>query len=392
MSGADDSDTFRREARAWLEANFPPSLAGDADQGLEVMMEGRAPSPDHRLWTARMGAKGWGVPTWPQAYGGGGLTAAEAGVLAEEMARLGAHNPIVGMAVNNVGPILLELGTEDQRRRHVPSIARGERRWCQGYSEPGAGSDLASLTTRCEDAGDHWTINGQKIWTSGAHHADWCFCLVRTDPSRKQDGISFVLVDMRQPGVEARPIRLIAGVSTFCETFFTDARVEKDDMVGPLNGGWAVAKRQLQFERTGQGRRRAEEGADPKALARTYAPEEPELRGRILASAMESRAHALTLRRAAEEARAGGPSAASSILKNSATRLGQEKAELAVEIMGLQGLGWGDGVVSADELATTRAWLRGKAGSIAGGTYEIQNNIIAKRILGLPDGPKGGSK
>ncbi|MEO8811677.1 MAG: acyl-CoA dehydrogenase family protein [Caulobacteraceae bacterium] len=389
-----DLEDFRADARAWLTANFPPSLAGASDGAAEAAMAGETPSGDAALWRRRMGEKGWGAPTWPAIWGGGGLTAAKAGVLAREMAALGAYNPIVGMGTSMFGPTLLEYGTEDQKRRHIPPIVRGELRWCQGYSEPGAGSDLASLQTRCEDAGDHWKINGQKVWTSGAQYADWCFCLVRTDTARKHEGISFVLIDMHQDGVETRPIRLIAGSSPFCETFFTDARVEKNDMVGPVNGGWAIGKRLLQHERSGQGGgRMLGVGAPLPDLAREYvsvngagAIADPDLRAKVAINAADARAHALTSRRAAAEARGNqNPGAVTSIMKNSSTRIGQEKAELTLEIMGRQGLGWEGEDFAEGELAAVRGWLTGKAWTIFGGSEEIQNNIIAKRILGLPD-------
>ena len=391
---ADGTDGFRAEARAWLEENFPRSLRGEPDAIAEAMMRGERLQGDGDLWRRRMGDKGWGAPTWPKAYGGGGLTPAQARVLAEEMAAIGAANPVVGMGTSMFGPTLLEYGTEDQKQRHIPPIVRGELRWCQGYSEPGAGSDLAALQTRCEDAGDHWKINGQKIWTSCAQYADWCFCLVRTDPARKHDGISFVLINMRQAGVETRPIKLIAGNSPFCETFFTDARVEKNDMVGPLNGGWTVAKRLLQHERSGQGGGRVMGGgASLSALAKTYVGADEEgviadadIRTRVLANLIDAKAHALTLKRAAAEARGNqNPSATTSIMKNSGTRIGQEKAELSLEIMGSHGLGWDGETYSDEERAAVRTWLSGKATTIYGGSFEIQNNIISKRILGLPD-------
>ena len=386
-------DAFRAQARAWLEENFPASLRGDPDLA-EAYMAGEKPKGDHDLWRRRMGEKGWGAPTWPKAYGGGGLSGAEARVLAQEMAALGAPNPIVGMGTSMFGPTLLEYGTEDQKQRHIPPIVRGELRWCQGYSEPGAGSDLAALTTKCEDAGDHWTVNGQKIWTSGAQWADWCFCLVRTDPSKKHEGISFVLINMRQAGVETRPIKLIAGNSPFCETFFTTARVEKNDMVGPLHGGWTVAKRLLQHERSGQGGGRVMGAARSlKDLAGDYglrddagAVEDSDLRTRVALNTMDARAHALTIARAASEARGNiNPSATTSIMKNSGTRIGQDKAELSLEIMGARGLGWEGDAFAEEERSLVRGWLSGKATTIYGGSQEIQNNIISKRILGLPD-------
>jgi alkylation response protein AidB-like acyl-CoA dehydrogenase len=398
--GGADLDAFRQEARGWLEANFPVSLR---DPEVAVDAESAdAPTGDAALWKQRMGEKGWGVPTWPAAYGGGGLSRAEATVLGEEMARIGARNPIGGMGVIMFGPTLLEYGTEEQKQRHIPPIVRGELRWCQGFSEPGAGSDLASLQTKAEDKGDHWLVNGQKIWTSGAHLADWCFCLTRTDPSKKHEGISFLLIDMTTPGVEPRPILLINGTTPFCETFFTDVAVAKENVVGPLNGGWTIAKRLLQHERQGISGANTGGGTPPPGtlsgpplteLATTYIGvgddgrlADGDLRTRLTRHLMEERAFQLTGQRAAAETRSNqGPSAVSSVLKNVGSQVRQERAELAVEILGGQGLGWSGEAFSPDELAATRVWLRGKSGTIAGGSQEIQNNIISKRILGLPE-------
>ena len=392
--GGSDLDAFRTEARDWLEANYPQTLRADPDAGTRMIMGGVKLTGDHLLWKQRMAEQGWGTPTWPRKYGAGGLTPAEARVLGQEMDRIGAYNPMIGMGLSMFGPTLLEYGTEAQKDRHIPAIVRGELRWCQGYSEPGAGSDLASLTTKCEDAGDHWRINGSKIWTSGAQYADWCFCLVRTDTTKKHEGISFVLINMRQPGVETRPIRLIAGNSPFCETFFTDARAEKDDMVGPLNGGWTIGKRLLQHERSGQGGARMMGGpVSVSDLAIKYVGvddrgriNDPDLRMRVARHLMDSRAHGLTIQRATEEAKGNvNPSATTSVMKNSGTWIGQTRSELMLEIMGSQGLGWSGETFAADELDAVRAWLSGKATTIFGGSQEIQSNIVSKRILGLPD-------
>jgi alkylation response protein AidB-like acyl-CoA dehydrogenase len=393
--GGSDLDAFRAQAREWLEANFPKSLA---NQPAQMIPTAEGLSADGKLWKQRMADKGWGAPTWPTEYGGGGLSGAQARVLQQEMNRIGADNPVAGMGTSMFGPTLLEYGTEAQKKRHIPAIVRGELRWCQGYSEPGAGSDLASLQTKCVDMGDHWQIDGQKIWTSGAQWADWCFCLVRTDTSKKHEGISFVLINMRQPGVETRPIKLIAGNSPFCETFFTAARAEKDDMVGPLNGGWTVGKRLLQHERSGQGGGRMMAGQDVVSLAKKYVGlddkgriADPDLRSRVAKHMMDSRAHGLTLQRAADEAKGNqNPSATTSVMKNSGTWIGQEKAELTVEIMGSQGLGWEGEEFSRDERDAVRTWLSGKATTIFGGSQEIQSNIVSKRILGLPDTTQNG--
>ncbi|HEY8574427.1 acyl-CoA dehydrogenase family protein [Phenylobacterium sp.] len=393
--GGSELDAFRAEARDWLEANFPKSLA---NSDIAMIPGGEKPTGDALTWKQRMADKGWGAPTWPTQYGGGGLSGPQARVLQQEMDRIGAYNPVAGMGTSMFGPTLLEYGTEDQKQRHIPPIVRGELRWCQGYSEPGAGSDLASLQTKCEDKGDHWSVNGQKIWTSGAQYADWCFCLVRTDTSKKHEGISFVLINMRQPGVEVRPIKLIAGSSPFCETFFTDARVEKNDMVGPLNGGWTIGKRLLQHERSGQGGGRMMAGPNVVELAKRYVGldekgriADPDLRMRIARNAMDAKAHALTLKRVVDEAKGNlNPSATTSIMKNSGTWIGQEKAELTIEIMGHQGLGWDGDAFSKEERNAVRTWLSGKATTIFGGSQEIQSNIVSKRILGLPDTTQNG--
>jgi alkylation response protein AidB-like acyl-CoA dehydrogenase len=204
-----------------------------------------AANPDFQRWRVAMGDKGWGVPTWETRYGGAGLSAAQAKVIAEEMTAIGAFNPIRSYGTMMLGPTLLEFGTEEQRLAHLPPIARHELRWCQGFSEPGAGSDLASLQMKCADKGDHWLVSGQKIWTSGADQADWCFALVRTDTSAKQGGISFLLIDMKSPGVDPRPIVLISGSTHFCEVFFNDVAVPRGNLVGQINQGWTIAKRLL---------------------------------------------------------------------------------------------------------------------------------------------------
>jgi len=397
--GGGDAEAFRAEARTWLEENFPAGLKADPMAQMAQAMGGKE-GADAKLWRERMGAKGWGTPTWPKEYGGGGLSRAEARVLAEEMAKIGARNPIGGMGVMMFGPTLLEVGTEAQKRQHIPPICRGELRWCQGYSEPGSGSDLASLQTKCEDKGDHWLINGQKIWTSGANLADWCFCLVRTDPkAKKHEGISFVLIDMRQPGVETRPILLINGTSPFCETFFTDAKADKDQMMGPLNGGWTIAKRLLQFERDnistslGAGGVGSAIPLTVEQVARAYVGldddgrlNDADLRRRVIDHRMENQAFQLTVRRAALEAKSNqGPSAATSIMKYAGAKIAQDRTELMVEAMGHQGLGWDGEGFEKDELATVRSWLRAKANSIEGGTSEVNLNVVAKRVLHLPD-------
>ena len=391
--GGSDLDAFRTEARDWIEANFPKSLKGKG--GMMMREERSEPTPDMDAWRKAMGEKGWGVPTWPTQYGGGGLTPAHARIIQQELGRVGAYNPIGGMGVMMFGPTLLEYGTEAQKQQHIPPIVKGELQWCQGFSEPGAGSDLASLQTRAEDKGDHYIVNGQKIWTSGAQWAQWCFCLVRTDTTKKHEGISFVLFPMDTPGVEVRPIPLIAGNSPFCETFLTDVRVEKDQVVGPVNGGWTVAKRLLQHERSGLsgaggggggGRSLVKLAKDYVGMDEAGRLADTDLRTRVIMNEIDGRAFQLTAMRAMAESKANsGPSAATSIMKNAGTRWMQDRAELTIELMGHQGLGWEGDDFTPEELGAVRSWLGGKATTIYGGSQEVQNNIISKRILGLPD-------
>ena len=381
-------EDFRGEARDWLEDNCPPG----------ARVGGRGGREDGRVWRDRLVEKGWSAPTWPAEYGGGGLDNEEYMVLIQELRRIRASVPFGGMGMSLIGPTLLELGTEDQKRRHIPPIVRGEVNWCQGYSEPSSGSDLASLRTRAVDSGDHFVINGQKIWTSGAQFADWMFALVRTDPDvPKHEGISFVLLTMHQPGVTVKPIRLISGSSPFCETFFDDAIAKKEDLVGELNKGWTIGKRLLQFERGSMaslvgGAAVREAGPTLEGRAKEYAGEhdgriaDAALRTRVIEHNINNQAYRLTQRRTVEEAKDGRtPGPATSIFKMYGTELQQDKSSLLVEMRGTRGLGWeGNGFDNA-EIGDTRAFLANRAASIYSGSNEIQRNIIAKRVLGLPD-------
>ena len=407
MADADGTDveTFAAQARTWLAENYPADLRSpNAKADPEAQWGGRpfAGSDDPQIvWMRRMAAKGWTAPTWPAAYGGGGLSSGRARALNRELSAGRDRSPLLSIGVWMLGPVLLEYATEAQKREHLPKIIGGEIRWCQGYSEPGAGSDLASLQTKCEDKGDHWLINGQKIWTSYANKADWCFCLVRTDTTKKHDGISFVLIDMASPGVETRPIKLISGDSPFCETFFTDLKIPKDNLVGRVGGGWEIAKRLLQYERQnisggfGSGGGAGGAAGDLGQLAKDYigvdangALADSDLRGRITQNKMDFQAFYLTLSRVASEARSNagaGPSAATSIIKYAAATLAQQRAELMVEALGHQGLGWSGDGFDTTEKAITRGWLRSKGNSIEGGTSEVNINVVAKRVLGLPD-------
>ncbi len=398
--GAAELDAFRTEVREWLAANYPAELK---DAGAQTDPEavwggqrfvGAAGDGDPQIiWMRRAAEKGWTAPTWPKEYGGGGLSPAQARVVEQEIARGGYRSPLLSFGLWMLGPVLLEYANDEQKKEHLPKITRGEVRWCQGYSEPGAGSDLAGLATRCEDKGDHWQIDGQKVWTSYADKADWCFCLVRTDTTKKHEGISFVLIDMRLPGVETRPIKLISGESPFCETFFTGVKIPKDNLVGRLNGGWEIAKRLLQYERQnisagfGEGGTAGGASGDLAEVAKQYdALGDGDLRRRITENKMNFQALRQTIGRTAAESRAGnGPSAATSIIKYAAAEFAKERSELMVESMGAQGLGWtGDGFSESERLAV-RGWLRTKANSIEGGTSEVNLNVVAKRVLGLPD-------
>ncbi|MFB3105636.1 MAG: acyl-CoA dehydrogenase family protein [Pseudomonadales bacterium] len=389
-------EEFRSETHAWLEENCPPGARGPGqvpNGSSKIEIEGG----DTRLWLERMAEKGWTVPTWPAAYGGADLTTQELVVLINEMRQIQARSPLMGMGTSLIGPTLLEYGTDDQKERHLPKIARGELSWCQGYSEPGAGSDLASLRTRAEDNGDHFVMNGQKIWTSGAQFADWMFCLVRTDPDvPKHEGISFVLLTMDQPGVTIKPIKLISGNSPFCETFFDNAIAKKEDLVGELNKGWTVGKRLLQHERSGMtalvGGRIQELEGTLQDVAKQYVGErdgkiaDPDMRNKVLTHDLNSRAFRLTQRRTVEESQDGRtPGPATSIFKMYGTELQQDKSQLMCELRGTQGLGWTGESFSKTELDWTRMWLSNRAASVYSGTNEIQRNIIAKRVLGLPD-------
>ena len=394
-----DLETFRAKTRAWLEANCPAEMREPMRDESDACWGGRNAvfkNEAQKRWMDVMAERGWTVPDWPTDYGGGGLSPAETKILPQEMARINPRNPLMSFGISMLGPALLKYGTEEQKKRFLPEIARGEIRWCQGYSEPNAGSDLANLQTFAEDKGDHYLVNGQKTWTSGGQWADKCFAIVRTDRSDKHNGISFMLIDMKDPGVEVRPIQMISGMSPFCETFFTDVKVPKENLVGKEGQGWTIGKRLLQHERTnlsGGGSMARLMGAALSDVAKKYletddsgALTDKVMRDRIADFEIRWQSFLLTAKRAVEESKAaGGVSEISSVLKKLGTKLGQERAEMLIEIMGLQGLGWEGEGFSEGELAGVRGWLFGKATTIYGGSTEIQNNIIAKRVLGMLD-------
>lgn len=395
-------DEFRADTRAWLDEHCPASMRKPMapDEAVNGGNKLRSTNPDSYRWLDLMAERGWTVPNWPTEFGGAGLDKNHYVVLLEEMARINARPPLTGMGVSMIGPTLLEYGNDDQKARHLPKIASGEIRWCQGYSEPGSGSDLASLSTRAVDNGDHFTVNGQKIWTSFAQYADWIFCLVRTDPDApKHEGISFLLFSMDSPGVTVKPIRLISGASPFCETFFDDVQVPKADLVHQQNRGWTVAKRLLQHERSGihmlaaaaTARNAPTTGPSLVEAARQNVGVtngrigNPQLRDAIASHRMDSRSLSLTQQRTIEESEGGTPGAATSIFKYFGAEVRKEQLELQLGARGTQAFGWGQEGYEEEELELTRIWLGSKAGSIAGGSNEVQLNIIAKRVLGLPD-------
>jgi len=396
---------FETSVRDWVAENLPKALVGVHIDMYGVVSGDPAVKDAFDLWRRRLAAQGWGAPTWPVEYGGAGLTDAQAKVVSRAIAKAGSMNPIPylsGMGVTMVGPTLLEYGTPEQKARHLPGMASGEVRWCLGLSEPNAGSDLASLTTSAELDDEGWVLNGQKTWTSGADKSQWCGVLVRTDRSAaKRDGISFLMLQMKQPGIVTRPISLIAGESPFCETFFTNARARKDDLLGKLNDGWSVVKRLLQHERQSQTTAPATSNkvVPLQEIAKRYLGTnadgtlaDADLRSRLADHLMDTASHELTIARIMADARGGNleVTATASILKNSATDVAQGRSELLLEIMGSQGVGWETGEYSEEEVHAVREWLGGKAMSIYGGSYEVQKNIIAKNILGLPETTQKG--
>ena len=390
-----DLEQFRQETRVWLAENCPVAMRAPVNSFEDLYPGGRNPEiahPDQKVWCDRMAARGWTVPHWPKEYGGGGLDKEETKVLRQEMRRIKARSPLDSFGISMLGPALLQFGNEEQKLEHLPKIVRGEIRWCQGYSEPGAGSDLASLQTKADDCGDHYIVNGQKVWTSYADKADWIFCLVRTDNTgTKHQGISFVLFDMETPGVSTRPIKLISGSSPFCETFLDDVKVLKKNLMGEEGGGWTIAKYLLTHERemisgfgTASGKTLGEKAVEIMGADASGRLSNSILRQSIAQYQLDTRAFTATMGRIGDEAKAGkGLGAASSIFKYYGTELNKRRNELNMAIGGEGALGWSG--ERYDEGMTSRAWLRSKGNSIEGGTTEVQLNIISKRVLGLPD-------
>jgi acyl-CoA dehydrogenase len=389
-----DLEQFREETSAWLEENCPLPMREPYETEDDNVWAGRKPSwkyPEQKIWMERMAERGWTAPMWPKAYGGGGLSPDEDRVLREEMTLLGCRQPLDSFGISMLGPAMLKYGNEMQRTEHLPQIVRGEIRWCQGYSEPGAGSDLASLQTRAEDRGDHYLVNGSKIWTSYADKADWIFALVRTDNSgSKHEGVSFLLFDMETAGVSTKPIQLISGYSPFCETFFDDVKVPKGNLMGEEGKAWTMAKYLMTHEREMiSGTFGLSDGNAISELALKNLGSNTDgrlsdsvMRQEITQLQIDAMAFTKTLKRAKDETDAGGLGDASAIFKYYGTELNKRRHEINMSVNGADALDWDSEASNVGDIP--RKWLRTKANSIEGGTSEVQLNIIAKRVLNLP--------
>ena len=381
-------DEFRAELRTWLNENCPEEMRDGLMSEEGICWGGKDwvfTSEAQKIWLGRCASKGYTVPTWPVEYGGAGLSREQEKVFGEEMALINARSPLESFGIWMLGPALLHFGSHEQKLQYLPPVARGEVRWCQGYSEPGAGSDLANVQTHGADQGDHWLVNGQKIWTSYADKADWIFALVRTDrDAPKHKGISFLLMNMDDAGVETRPIKMISGISPFCETFFTDVKVPKEQIVGIENRGWDVAKYLLTHEREMISGGGAGLSGGGRALGAVINDTMDEMGATLRADAMrcevDTLAIGLTLERYKDQSEAGqGAGDASAMLKYMGTELNKQRHELMMTAGGSNALEW-DGPLG------NRAgdWLRTKANSIEGGTSEVMLSIVSRRVLGLP--------
>ena len=393
----DERDLFRQEVREWLETHCPVSQRQPIVREEQIWAGSQAtfPSADAQAWFEAMRDRGWTAPSWPAEYGGGGLDPDRARILEQEMARLRCRPPLYDMGLWMLGPALLAYGSPEQKATHLPRIVRGEVRWAQGYSEPGAGSDLASLSTRALDAGDHFVVSGTKIWTTRADVADWIFCLVRTDADApKREGISFLLIDMHSQGVSTRPIALISGESEFCQTFFDEVKVPKANLVGELNEGWAVAKELLKHERKLMATmesitEKVDVGLVELAKSRLAVTDQgrlanADLRARLAEHLMQADALSDLNELIYRGMKAGQLNPALPLtLKYIGTHEQQRKDELMLEILGAEGLSMMSDTPELDRMV--RNWAYNKAHTIAGGTSEIQLNIIARRGLGLPE-------
>ena len=384
LSFSKEELAFRDEVRAFFKESVPPAVR-------QKLLEGRHTSKEDLVnWQRTLNRKGWAVTHWPKQYGGTGWTPVQQYIFLEELQAAPAPSPLP-FGVNMVGPVIYTFGNEEQKKYYLPRIANLDDWWCQGFSEPGSGSDLASLKTTAKRKGDVYVINGQKTWTTLAQYADWIFCLVRTDSAaKKHDGISFILFDMRSPGVSTKPILLISGKSPFCETFFDNVRVPQANVLGTVNRGWDVAKYLLQHERamiSGMGERGGrplgQVAADSLGTDEQGRIDDAVLRGQIATFEIDEAALACAAERAVDLAKAGQAHPAfSSAMKYYGTELNKRRHELLMAAGGVDALEWES--ERSEDGARARSWLRTKANSIEGGTSEVMLGIIAKRILDLP--------
>ena len=385
-------EKFRQEVRSWLEANLPEDLREGRDEELSQNERWER----HRAWHQKLYQGGWVGLWWPKEYGGRGASVIEQAIFNEELGRTGAPSGVNANGITLLGPTLMHWGTEEQKKRFLPKILPAEEIWCQGYSEPGSGSDLASLQTRAVEDGDYFVVNGQKVWTSQAQYSDWCFLLVRTDPNApKHQGISYILVDMHSPGITVRPLVQITGDAEFNEVFFEEVRVPKKNLVGELNRGWMVAITTLMFERVATGSFFRFEKLMPQLidLARRIEVngrptiEDTSVRQQLAQFAIEAEAIKYNdLRRLTRQLKGQPPGPEGSFSKITTTELNFRIANFAMELLGPYSVLEKGSLFAMDHARWARRMLGARAGTIAAGTNEIQRGIIGERVLGLPKG------
>jgi alkylation response protein AidB-like acyl-CoA dehydrogenase len=384
-------ENFSLEVDAWIEEHCPESMRSPMPVSEQVWASSdiHFPTTDSKIWFDAMVSKGWCTPEWPVEYGGGGLSFEESKVLRSRLKFFGCRPAQINFGISMLGPVILEFGTEAQKKEFLPKISRGEIWWCQGFSEPGAGSDLANISTSAVLKGSEYLINGSKIWTSEANKADWMYCLVRTAKTeKKQAGISFILLNLRQPNIDIKPIKLLSGQSPFCQVFFDDVLAKESHRIASENDGWKVAKRLLEFERTMMADLGSEGAVDIEPI-KTYknsraidAPGQLKLRKKIIKHEMRNHLVDLTMARTGTESKSGF-SPAALILKYISTEETQTRWELNVASLGAGGLE----IVEKSQgpkQEIAKSFFYSKAYTIAGGSSEVQLNIISKHILGLP--------
>ncbi|MDA8720166.1 acyl-CoA dehydrogenase family protein [Gammaproteobacteria bacterium] len=381
---------FTKEVDSWIESHCPHSMRTPMPVSEQVWASSNIyfPSKDAKVWFDAMVSKGWCTPEWPKEFGGGGLTFDESKILKQRLKFYGCRPAQINFGISMLGPVLLEFGTDEQKHEFLPQISRGEIWWCQGFSEPGAGSDLANISTTATLKGGQYMIEGSKIWTSEANKADWMYCLVRTNKTvKKQAGISFVLLDLNQPNIDIKPIQLLSGQSPFCQVFFDNVYACETHRIAPENDGWKVAKRLLQFERTMMADMESEGAIDVEPL-KVFRDSKPgsspgckKLLAKIATHEMRNHMIEITMSRTAAESQ-NGFSPAGLTLKYLSTEETQNRWELNVSSLGMGGLEIVDRS-SGVRKEVSKSFFYSKAYTIAGGSSEVQLNIISKNILGL---------